>query len=104
LRSVSFFRGDDAEVIEITAIRLAGGQNHEHVAEVLWRSAATALGHGSRQSVIEWLSASSDNRAVVARGSESVQFAVVRESNQAPYLRARKDGQWTDDLLELPGF
>jgi Protein of unknown function (DUF3892) len=91
-------------VIEITAIRLAGGRGHEHVVGVLWRSGATALGHCPRQAIVDWLGASGENRAVVAVGSERVPLAVVGESDQAPYLRARRDGHWTDDLLELPRF
>lgn len=91
-------------MIEITAIRLAGGPGHEHVAEVLWRSAATALGHSPRAAIVDWLGASGENRAVVVVGSERVALAVAGEPNQAPYLRARRDGAWTDDLLNLPRF
>ena len=101
---VSGSPGNDGEVIEITAIRLAGGDGHEHVAEVLWRSAATALGHSPPAAIIDWLSASSDNQAVIARGGEPVRLAVVREPCRPPYLRARKDGEWIDDMLRLPRF
>lgn len=91
-------------MIEIAAIRLAGGEGHEHVTELLRRSAATALGHCPRQALVDWLGASGENRAVVMVGSEVVQLAVSGKPGEPPYLRARRDGAWTNDLLELPRF
>jgi Protein of unknown function (DUF3892) len=91
-------------MIEITAIRFEGGSAHEDITDVLWRSAATALGHCPREAIIGWLDESNENRAAVADGSGWVDVAVVRRPSQSPYIRARRDGVWRDDLLALPRF
>jgi Protein of unknown function (DUF3892) len=91
-------------MIEITGIRFDGGDGHEHISDVLWRSAATSLACSPRQAIVDWLEKSNENQAVVAGGSAEVQVAVVRRSDQPPYLRARADGVWSDELLGLPSF
>jgi uncharacterized protein DUF3892 len=94
-------------MIEITAVSFGQADQakaHEHITAVLWRSAGTSQGHTSRQAIVEWLSASVANQAVVANGSDYVRVAVVRPADQAPYLRTQADGVWTDDLLALPTF
>lgn len=91
-------------MIEITGIRLDGGNGHEHITDVLWRSAATSLAYSPRQTIVDWLGESNENQAVVADGSELVQVAVVRRPNKPPYLRTRADGVWSDNLLSLPTF
>jgi hypothetical protein len=91
-------------MIEITAIRVTDGLAHEHITDVLWRSAGTSQGQTSRQAIVDWLSASSANQAVVADGPDYVRVAVVRPANQSRYIRTHRDGVWTDDLLALPTF
>jgi len=91
-------------MIEITAIRFEGGPAHEHITDVMWRSAATGLGHCPRLAIVSWLEESNENRAVVADGSGWVDLAVVRRPDTSPYIRAQRDRVWTDDLLALPGF
>jgi hypothetical protein len=91
-------------MIEITAIRFEGGNEHEHITHVLWRSAATALGHSPSRAIVDWLDESTDNQAVIADHSTTVPVAVVRRPNEPPYLRTRADGTWTDQLLSLPTF
>jgi Protein of unknown function (DUF3892) len=91
-------------MIEITAIRLAGGEGHENIAELMWRSAATSVGRCTRQAIVDWLGGSAMNRAVVEVSSEVVELAVVGGPDEPPHLRARRDGAWTDDLLALPRF
>jgi hypothetical protein len=91
-------------MIEVTAIKLEGGSAHEHITHLLWRSAATALGQCPRQAIVLWLGESNENHAVVDGGSGWVHIAVVRRLNQSPYVRANRDGLWTDDLLALPRF
>jgi hypothetical protein len=89
-------------MIEITAIRFAGGHDHEHITALQWRSAATYA--GLIPALISWLGANDANQAVVADGSERVPVLVVRPSDQPPYIQARADGVWTDNLLTLPTF
>jgi hypothetical protein len=90
-------------MIEITAIRLEGGRDHEHITAVLWR-ATTSMGLTTRQAIVDWLSESSENRAVVADGTGWVDVAVERRPTQPPHLRTRMHGRWTDHLLSLPRF
>jgi hypothetical protein len=91
-------------MIEITAIRFAGGNDHEHITDVQWRSAATYAGLIPVPALISWLGANDANQAVVADGSGRVPVLVVRPSDQPPYIQARADGVWTDNLLTLPTF
>jgi hypothetical protein len=91
-------------MIEITAIRLEEGSTHEHITNVLWRSAATALGQCPRQAIVDWLAERNENQAVVADGSGWVHIAVVHRPNQPAYIRTHADGVWTDNLLALPTF
>lgn len=92
------------QMIEITAIRLAGGTSHEHITDVLWRNATTSTGLCPKEAIVDWLSVSTENQAVVADGSARVRVLVVRPTNGPPYIRAHSDGLWTDDLLALPAF
>jgi hypothetical protein len=91
-------------MIQITAIKLMGGGGHEHITDVRWQSASTSAGQSTREAIVDWLTVSSANRAVVADGANHVPVAVVRPDNEPPYIRAQADGVWTDDLLALPRF
>jgi predicted metalloprotease with PDZ domain len=51
-------------MIEITAIRFAGGNDHEHITDVQWRSAATYAGLIPVPALIAWLGANDGNQAV----------------------------------------
>jgi Protein of unknown function (DUF3892) len=90
-------------VIEITAIRLDGGDGHEHITKVLWRSASSS-GVSTRQGLVDWLNAGSESQALVAGEAEHVPVFVVEALDHAPYVRTYADGAWTDHLLGLPKF
>lgn len=90
-------------VIQITAVRLEGGTEHEHISEVLWEGASSS-GHTSRQALVDWLKATSANQAVVGEGCDHVPVLVVEPSDGGAYVRTRADGAWRDDLLALPRF
>jgi hypothetical protein len=87
-------------MIEITAIRLQGGNSHDHVTDVRWRSA----GQSTLEAIVARLSASQDNHAVVADGPDRVAVAVVLPSGEPRYIRACVDGAWTDHLVTLTRF
>jgi hypothetical protein len=90
-------------VIRITAVRIEGGTEHEHITEILWEGASSS-GHTSRGALIEWLKESSANRAVVGEAGGRVAVLVVESSEETAYVRTQADGVWRDDLLELPRF
>jgi hypothetical protein len=91
-------------MIEITAVRLRGGHDHEHITDVQWRSTSTALGQCTRQGIADWMSGDSANRAVVAVGTELVNVAAVRAPDGSHFIRTHAEGEWRDDLLALPTF
>lgn len=91
-------------MIQITAVRLDGGNGHEHVTDVMWTSGATAAALAPSRGIIDWLSADGSNVAFVREGRREVPVEVVRPAGGEPYLRARFEGAWTDDLLALPRF
>ena len=89
-------------MIQITAVHMAGGEGHGHIADLRWRNLTTGgTGESSRAAVVAWLGAE-ENRAVVHVGQQQVDVGVVDAT--PPYLRTHKDGVWTDNLLALPRF
>jgi hypothetical protein len=90
-------------MIHITAIRLAGGEGHEHITDLQWNGTSTA-GQISREALVQWLHASGANQAVVADETKHVPVLVVELHNATPYPRTHADGAWTDHLLGLPRF
>jgi Protein of unknown function (DUF3892) len=91
-------------VIEITAVRLSGGDAHEHISHVLWRSNATVLALASVPRLIQWLNDSPTNQARIAHADLELWVSVVAGANGDPHIRARVGESWTDDLLALPRF
>lgn len=92
-------------MIEITAIKMQGGGGHEHVDAVRWRNTSTlATGQSTTQTIVDWLSESQANQAVVAAGGTWVYVGVVRVEGKAPYIRTHADGKPQDNLLDLPRF
>lgn len=91
-------------MIQITAIRQQGGKGHEHISEVQWRNTSTAqTGQSTRQAIVDWLSESRANQAVVADGARWVYVAVYPIGQQS-FIRTHADQKWTDNLLALPPF
>lgn len=92
-------------MIEITAVKMLGGDEHQHIAAVKWRNTSTfATGQSTTKAIVDWLSESQANQAVVADGSTWVYVRVVRVEGHTPYIRTYADGQWTDNLRALPRF
>lgn len=89
-------------MIEITAVHMANGALHQHIASVRWVNPSNAnVGQTARADMVTWLQANG-NRAVVQSGPRQVEVGVV-DANP-PYLRTYADGVWTDNLLALPRF
>jgi hypothetical protein len=82
---------------------MAGGQQHEHIESVQWRSPSDT-GQSTRQQMVDWLSSDQSNQAYVSDGVRTVYVGVVRPQYGAPYIRTYADGVWTDNLLALPRF
>jgi len=92
-------------MIQITAIRREGGEQHEHITAVQWRNTSTGrTGQSTRQTIVEWLSESRANQAVVSDGDRWAYVAVRHPTGRAPYIQTRADETWTDNLLALPEY
>ena len=89
-------------MVIITHIRMAGGEGHEHIAEVRWWNPNTgAMGTSTRAVMVDWIL----NKSGVTRVTDGVSIVDVRVvQGDPPYIRTWRDGAWTDNLLALPRF
>lgn len=88
--------------ISIIAVHLAGGAEHEHIAEVEWRNLEWGnTGESTCDDLAEWLE-QEENLAVVAGTAARVD--VVRSPTGSMWLQAVEGGRWTDRLLALPRY
>ena len=88
-------------MIQVFAISLAGGDSHEHIAEVRWLNPSTGKqGTSTRSAMVTWLR--KENRAYVCDGRSIVDIGVV-DANP-PYIRTYADRRWTNNLLSLPRY
>jgi hypothetical protein len=90
-------------VVNVTAVHMAGGTQHQHIASVRWANPQTAeTGQSTREAMVDWIG----NRKGVAKvkGSDG-SIAQVGVVNAAPpYIRTYADGDWNDNLLALPRY
>jgi len=84
----------------ITAIHMVGGEKHEHISSVRWRSDTGSTGESTREQMVKWIN--DGGKAYVSDGRNTVQVLVVNAT--PPYLRTFADGKWTDNLLALPRY
>ena len=88
-------------MVQITAINLVGGTQHEHISEVKWRNPNTnTTGESLRDQMIIYIEGG--NRAYVTDGRNTADVGVVKAA--PPYIRTYADGKWTDNLLALPRY
>jgi hypothetical protein len=89
-------------VVEITAVHMVGGEQHEHIGEVAWTNPASgASGRSTRAAMVEFLR-TPGNRAYVTDGQRTAEVGVVNAD--PPFIRTHADGVWTDNLLALPRY
>lgn len=84
-----------------TAIHLAGGAGHEHIASARWLDSGESKSNiMTRQQWVDWLQ--NGHRAFVADATGPVEIKVVNAN--PPYIRTMRDGRPTDNLLALPRY
>lgn len=89
--------------IKITGIRLSGGQAHEHIVRLWWTDPADGdTGNNSREQIVSWIEDKNGKAYVEDKLGHRADVGVVKPSGRPKYLRTRKDGVWTDNLLALP--
>jgi Protein of unknown function (DUF3892) len=89
--------------ISITAIRMSGGNTHQHIVRLWWTSPSTSeTGDNSRAEIVSWIE-NQNGKAYVedAHGSRG-DVGVVTPAYGEKYLRSYADNVWTDNLLALP--
>lgn len=86
-------------MVRIIAIRLVGGNQHEHISMVRWQS-DTGTGDSTREGMITYINGG--NKAYVTDGVNKAYVGVVNAI--PPYIRTYADGKWSDNLLALPRF
>ena len=93
-------------MIQVTHRHMAGGQRHEHIAEVKWKNIGTGkTGSSSRASMVAWLDGAKSNQAFVqdAKGNKA-SIGTVHPTGAPAYIRTFADGKWTDNLLALDTY
>jgi hypothetical protein len=89
--------------IRITAIRLTGGQGHEHISHLWWTNPANGKsGDNTRSQLVEWIEKENGKIHVDDQHGNRADVLVVTPAVGQKYLRTYADGKWTDNLLALP--
>jgi hypothetical protein len=89
--------------IRITAVRLSGGQGHEHITRLWWTDPASGkTGDNSRAQIVTWIEEDNGKAYVDDNRGNRADVLVVTPRYGDKYLRTYADGQWTDNLLALP--
>ncbi|MBN0971948.1 DUF3892 domain-containing protein [Gordonia hongkongensis] len=87
--------------IRLTAVRLAGGYEHQHITHLWWTNPSTGeSGSSSKATLVDWIE--NDGKAYVEEDGHRVNVGVVKPSSGSKYLRTYADGVWTNNLLSLP--
>jgi hypothetical protein len=89
--------------IRITAIRLSGGNQHEHIRQLWWTDPASGRsGNNTRREIVTWIEQENGKAYVEDQFGHRVDVVVVTPRYGEKYLRTRANGVWTDNLLALP--
>lgn len=88
--------------IRITAVRLTGGQTHQHITRVWWTNPANGESRdNTRAEVVSWIE-HENGKAYVDEDGCRVDVLVVTPASGPKFLRTYADGVWKDNLLALP--
>lgn len=89
-------------MVQILAIHMEGGNEHEHIAELQWRNPDTgATGKASRSGMVSFIR-DENGRAYVQDGNAKNWVGWV--DARPPYVRTHADGRWNNNLLALPRY
>jgi hypothetical protein len=89
--------------IRIVAIRLSGGTTHQHIVHLWWVNPANSkAGDNTRAQIVTWIEKENGKTYVDDGSGHRADVEVVTPTVGQKYLRTRKDGVLTDNLLALP--
>jgi hypothetical protein len=91
--------------IQITHVRFSGtGRTEAEIVRYRWKNIATGTtGDNDKPTMVVWVG-KAGNSAYVGTGADRVDVGVVRPTHGQPYLRTHADGDWTNNLVNLPIF
>lgn len=91
--------------IEITHVRFGSTKKTEdEIVRFRWTNITTGTtGDNDKRTMVAWVE-KEENSAFAGSGSDHVEVRVVRPRFGQPYLRTYADGQWTNNLVNLPAF
>ncbi len=91
--------------IEITHVRFGSTRRTEdEIVYYRWKNISTGTtGDNDKPTMVVWVG-KKENAAYVGSGIDRVRVGVVHPTTGEPYLRTYADGEWTDNLVNLPTF
>lgn len=91
--------------IEITHVRFGSTKRTEdEIVRYRWTNISTGTtGESDKPTMVVWVG-NKENSAYVGSGTNRVLVGVVRPAHGQPYLRTHVDGNWTNNLVNLPTF
>ncbi|WP_326837809.1 DUF3892 domain-containing protein [Amycolatopsis rhabdoformis] len=89
--------------IRITAIRLSGGQGHEHISHLWWTNPGDgSTGNNTRAGIVDWIENKNGKAYTEDAHGNRADVAVRKPAHGSKYLQTHADGVWTNNLLALP--
>lgn len=86
----------------VNAIRLAGGDKHQHIVHLWWTERETGKpGSGTRAEMVDYIERGGQACVDDGRGHVAA-VGVVTPASGPKYVQTYADGVWTDNLLALP--
>jgi hypothetical protein len=90
-------------MVNITAVHMSGGSEHEHIASVRWKNPQSLVtGESTRAVMVDWIKNKGGDARVRDEAGKEAQVGVVEA--RPPYIRTWADKIWTDNLLALPRY
>ncbi len=91
--------------VRVTARRMSGGTQHQHISQVKWTNEATDKSDvSSRAEMVKYVDEHAAGAAYVKEGNTKVDVRSIHPSSGDAYIRTYADGTWKDNLLALPEF
>ena len=91
-------------MVQITAIHLAGSEDHQHIATMKWKNPQSQqIGQSSRQEMVDFVRQNPAGAYATDRNGENPAYLQVVDA-KPPYVQTKADGKWTNNLLTLPRY
>ena len=92
--------------IEITHVRFGStNKTEEDIVRYRWKTITNGpVGESDKPSLVAWIENNNKDAAYVGSGTARIEVGVIRPTKGQPYLRTHADGNWTNNLLNLPTF